>query len=135
MNKIPDSYRAARDAPPLARRHYRRWFFVGMLMVVLTNSAVIPLIFYKVSLRWSFVIFGLWGLSMIVLIFLALRSHKRLVKRLESSEFKLCPKCGYPLTGLTGKTCCPECGVKVDIEKVESDWRRYRSARSLPFRW
>jgi len=127
------SYRAARDAPPLARRHYRRWFIISMLMFVIINSAVVPFIIYKVALRWSFVFFGLWGLSVIILIYLALRSHKRLVKRLESSGFKLCPSCGYPLTGLTGKTCCPECGLELDVEQVESAWRRYRSIRTGPF--
>lgn len=134
MNQKNSSYLAVRDAPHIARRHYKRWIFVSILMFVLINSAVIPFVVYDVDRKWSFVYFGLWGLSMIILIFIALQSHRQLVKRLEASDYKLCPKCGYQLKGLAGKTCCPECGLELDVEEVESQWRRYRAARPMPFR-
>ena len=127
------SYRWWRDAPPLARRHYWRWIIVCLLLLGII-LATLPINLYKVAgVRWSFVFLGLWALSLPVMVYFALESHKRLVKRLESSEFKLCPKCGYPLTGLTGKTCCPECGLQLDVDQVEYAWRRYRSIRTGPF--
>lgn len=126
------SYRWWRDAPPLARRHYWRWIIVCLLLLGII-LATWPINLYKVAGRWSFAFYGLWALSMPVLMYFALESHKRLVKRLQSAGFKLCPSCGYPLTGLTGKTCCPECGLELDVDQVESAWRRYRSIRTGPF--
>ena len=127
------SYRWWRDAPPLARRHYWRWIIVCLLLLGII-LATLPINLYKMAgLRWSLVFYGLWALSMPVLMYFALESHKRLVKRLESAGFKLCPKCGYPLTGLTGKTRCPECGLQLDVDQVEYAWRRYRSIRTGPF--
>ena len=117
------------------RRHYWRGIIVSLLLFAII-LATFPINLSKIAgLGWSFVFLGLCGLSMPVLMYLALRSHKRLVKRLESADFQLCPKCGYPLTGLTGKTCCPECGLELNVGQVESAWRRYRSiTRSGPFR-
>ncbi|MCZ6850635.1 MAG: hypothetical protein O7F17_03245, partial [Planctomycetota bacterium] len=57
---------------------------------------------------------------------------KRMRRRLEAADYMLCPECGYQLTGLSGETACPECGVPCDIEQVVKAWRAYRPKIAAP---
>ena len=93
------SYRWWRDAPPLARRHYWRWIIVCLLLLGII-LATLPINLYKVAgVRWSFVFLGLWALSLPVLVYFALESHKRLVKRLESAGSNSAPSAGIRSRG------------------------------------
>lgn len=124
MNQKPYTLR---DAPPLARHYHRHWYIVGIPLGAI-SIGFFPLLYYVDDLRWLSAYCVLWVLSMVFTLYIGLRSPRRLIQRLKSSDFKLCPKCGYQLTGLTGKICCPECGLQIDIEQMETQWRRYYAA-------
>lgn len=44
-------------------------------------------------------------------------------RALRRSEYRLCPGCGYDLTGLDDKGLCPECGRAYVTAEVQRFWR------------
>ncbi len=52
--------------------------------------------------------------------------EKRLVQRLRADDYKLCPDCGFQLTGHEGLCTCPECGTACDLDEVQAAWRSFR---------
>ncbi len=79
--------------------------------------------------RWTNDLAGVWILPTLGLVYVVQKPHRHrgLVKRLVAADFKLCPECGYRLTGLSDQTDCPECGTACDLEEVEAMWRGFRT--------
>lgn len=116
-----------RQVPQIVRNKLKRFLvyflaglFVVILLMMLSSSPFFMYAAFAYPPSSIFIFFFYW--------------NKRLTQQLKASDFKLCPKCGYQLTGLAGKICCPECGLDLDVEEVESQWRRYCEARSMSFR-
>ena len=126
MNQKPSSYSWWRDAPPLVRRHYRRCLVISVAMCGLIMASSLIDLVELIGPRWTKVFAGVWILSMPVLLYVVLKPYMRLMKRIEAADYKLCPECGYQLTGLSGETACPECGVPCNIEQVVNAWRAFR---------
>ncbi len=147
MDYKSPSTRIEREVPEYARLYYQRLMpcmfvtlFGCMAVLLLANLADWPgrLIVGKGLLALILVpsvySFALILIPQSVWIFVVLKWERRLLERLKAAEYKLCPKCGYPLRGLTGKTSCPECGAACDVENVEADWRAFRPKMINHFR-
>lgn len=117
-----------RDAPQFARHFYLR-----MVLVAVPLAAI----FFAMALLMDAVrrmgLLGLTALMVAVAAILSLvwrvavaRWETRLVQRLRAADCKLCPRCGYDLTGHDGPTNCPECGSVVDLGEVMKVWHSFR---------
>ncbi len=124
----PSSYDWKGEAPPLRRRHRRRYVVIS---VAAMGMMIVPflLIDFDVLIGpgWTAVVSGSFLLSMLVLVYVVQKPYRQLMKRLVAADFKLCPECGYRLTGLSDQTDCPECGTACDLEEVEAMWRGFRT--------
>src|SRR5258708_23381839 len=49
----------------------------------------------------------------------------RLRRRLRAASGRLCPRCGYDLSGLDDAGFCPGCGRGVDLQRGIAKWRRH----------
>ena len=116
----------SRQLPPFVRRQYIRflvYFVVGLAAIGLLIW--LSVVAFPQSSLSSFVMYSAFAYPPISILLLS-RWDKRLTRRLEALEYRLCPACGYQLTGLSGETACPECGVLCDIEQVVNAWRAFR---------
>ena len=115
-----------RQLPPFVRRQYIRflvYFVVGLAAI--GSLMLLSPVAYPESSFSSFLTYSAFAYPPISLLLLLLWD-KRLTRRLKAVDYKLCPECGYQLTGLSGETACPECGVPCDIEQVVKAWRAFR---------
>ena len=114
------------DSPALVKRmHYRLALFLLVLLVILLAMWFLDVRDVVGTTLWSvslFLIVTAFAASM----FLAFLWIRRLVERLDATNYKLCPKCGYQLTGRMGQVTCPECGAPCDMLEVQSVWREFR---------
>ena len=115
-----------RQIPPFVRRRYIRF----LVYAVVGLAAILLLMWFSVaaypqSSFSSFVMYSAFPYPAISFLLVALWD-RRLTRRLKAAEYKLCPECGSHLTGLSGETACPECGVPCDIEQVVNAWRAFR---------
>ncbi len=126
-------YRWWRDAPSFVRRVYWKLIlshvglFAGVIVILVANVQEV------LGLWWSLVVFGTLATILPLSIFVGAQWEKRLMARLEAAAYMLCPKCGHRLTGLTGRTACPECGAACEITKVQDDWRAFHPRILGPF--
>ena len=116
------------DAPRFVRRFYWR-------MIPLLLPLVVALCSVNLWNLGSTDPFGPWPIPpglvvVLVLAFLWASAmnlwEKRLVKRLRAADYKLCPHCGYVLSGHEGAFDCPECGIACDLDKIHAVWRSFR---------
>lgn len=116
-----------RDTPRFARRFYWRTMLVGMPlyaallgMMLLTGSARrMGLVGLGAFCAVAAVLISLWVIAVG-------RWETRLVQRLQAAACKLCPRCGYDLTGHDGLIDCPECGTALDLDEVTKAWQSFR---------
>ena len=73
-------------------------------------------------------IFGAW----LVWSIFPSTAKRRMVKRLEECDYRLCLTCGYRLEDLPLKHVCPECGSTFDIEQVRAAWRHWVQRNRVP---
>ena len=60
----------------------------------------------------------------VLILHLALRRReKRFVERVRGLDYRVCPSCGYLLTGLPDSGKCPECGEDYELQKLRDIWR------------
>ncbi len=125
------------DAPYYTRRVSRRWGFGVMMFLALamalssTWSGVVQswtaglgtTLKVIVTLAASFVPILVLTIVWLVIV---IRWERRTLERLEAADFRLCPKCSYPLKGHTGSINCPECGTHCDVETVQRAWRGFK---------
>ena len=136
MNLPPD--------PELVSRYYRRrlpWMFLmtfgGMTLAVgpwawtdRTRSLTSGLGFAwgtAVSLAAIMLPFAVWFTVVVTW-------ERRLVRRLRTAQYRLCPRCGYSLVARTGSIACPECGRTCEMNDVELLWRAFRPRISGVFK-
>ena len=127
MSPNVTTYRWWRDPSRIVRRFYMRMFLPMLLVAVLSTTAGL----LKLPHIWPIgdampavmigmvVVLTLW-LAAIVL------WEKRLVQKLRAADYKLCPHCGFELTGHEGRINCPECGTACDLNDVQAAWRSFR---------
>ncbi len=115
-----------RQLPPFVRRRYIRflvYFVVGLAAILLVMG--LSIVAYLESSFTTIFVYSAFAYPPISALLLS-RWIQRLTRRLEAADYKLCPECGYQLTGLSGETACPECGVPCNIEQVVNAWRAFR---------
>ena len=121
-----------RELPRFVRRQYIRFlvfFVVGLaaiLLLIWLRGVAYPRSFLSSLLMYS--AFAHPPISVL----LVTLWDKRMTRRLEAADYMLCPECVYQLTGLSGQTACPECGVPCDIEQVMKAWRAFRPKIAAP---
>ncbi len=54
------------------------------------------------------------------------KARRKFVARVADDEYRVCPQCGYLLSGLPDQGKCPECGRGYSIEELERIWRPWR---------
>ncbi len=116
----------SRQLPPFVRRQYIRFLVyavAGLAAILLLIG--LSVVAYPQSSFSSFVMYSTFAYPAISVLLVALWD-KRLTRWLKAVEYRLCPECGSQLTGLSGATACPECGVTCDIEQVVNAWRAFR---------
>ena len=52
-----------------------------------------------------------------------LRSH--LLRRLYKEDFMICPRCLYSLHPVAQNEICPECGLRIEGDKLKLKWVRF----------
>lgn len=124
MSPNVTTYRWWRDPSRIVRRFYMRMFLLPLPVAVLLITALftvpqIGLTTPEVMILGMVVFLSLW-LAAIVL------WEKRLVQKLRAADYKLCPHCGFELTGHEGRINCPECGTACDLNDVQAAWRSFR---------
>jgi len=115
------------DAPQLVRRFYRRMFLLPVAVpVALITAGLLKDHLPRIGLAHMgaivvavAVLMGLWLIAIG-------QWEKRLVQQLRANDYKLCPSCGFQLTGHDGRCMCPECGTACDLDKVQAAWRSFR---------
>ena len=115
-----------RQLPPFVRRQYIRFLVyavVGLAAILLLIG--LSVVAYPQLSSSSFLMYSVFAYPPISVLLVRFW-EKRLTRRLKAVDYKLCPECGYQLTGLSGETACPECGVPCDIEQVVNAWRAFR---------
>ena len=115
-----------RQLPAFVRRRYIRFLVyavVGLAAILLLIG--LSVVAYPQLSSSSFLMYSVFAYAPISGLLVALW-NKRLTRRLKAVDYKLCPECGYQLTGLSGETACPECGVPCNIEQVVKAWRAFR---------
>ena len=121
-----------RQLPRFVRRQYIRFLvylllgFAAILLLIWLSVVAFPQSFFSSLVTYS--AFAYPPISVVLVV----HWDKRLRRRLKAVEYRLCPECGYQLTGLSGQTACPECGVPCDIEQV---WRRAALPTSVLHKW
>ncbi len=118
--------------PRFVRRKYIRFLvyfvvgFAAILLLIWLSVVAFPQSFFSSLLMYSAFAYPPISVLLVTL------WDKRMRRRLEAADYMLCPECGYQLTGLSGETACPECGVPCDIEQVVKAWRAYRPKIAAP---
>lgn len=117
-----------RDAPRFVRRFYWRMIplplplGVALFTAPLLKPGVLPP-------------FGFWSFTAVMFVVVVLAVlwawamslwEKRFVQRLRAAAYRLCPQCGFVLTGHEGSFNCPECGEACDLDKIQAAWRSFR---------
>ncbi len=116
-----------RDAPPLVRRFYRRMFLLPVVVpVALITAGLLQDHLPRIGLATFGAIVAAVAVLMGLWLFAIGQWEKRLVQRLRADDYKLCPRCGFQLTGHEGRCNCPECGTAWDLDEVQATWRSFR---------
>ena len=133
--------------PAFARRRYRQASFLGLVIFFGLMALVQFSPWFQWVMAWTpgysslgaalisgATIMGLWILPGVVWALFVIRWERQLLRRARESDYKLCPFCGYSLTGHRGEVQCPECGKPCDMEHVQREWKLFRPRLSGLFR-
>ena len=119
--------RSWRDAPLLVRRFYRRMFLLPVpVPVALITAGLLKDRLPRVGWASFGAIMFVVAVLMVLWVVVICEWEKRLVQRLRANDYKLCPNCGFQLTGHEGRCHCPECGTACDLDEVQAAWRSFR---------
>jgi len=109
-----------------------RWFLCSIVLAVLL---LLDIGFYQ-TLRSDFKSKISEAIILVLLLAcgsLAIRSRKRLLKHLRSTDAIVCVRCVYPLSDLPVQGQCPECGRLYDHDVTRAAWhhtmRRFNCLR------
>ncbi len=120
-------YRWWRNAPRVAQRFYRRMFLLVLLIEAVPVGALLLMHFRRSAALALLAVMTAVMLALLCPWVLAFGGWEtRLVRRLRVADCKLCPECGFDLTGHDGLVNCPECGAGCDVRKVQAAWRAFR---------
>ena len=61
-----------------------------------------------------------------VAVFAISSDHNRFLRKVRGSRYRICPDCGYSLSGLPDRHACPECGLRYTVEELEQRWRPWQ---------
>jgi len=98
--------------------------FVVILMFLLAVMAkTAGIITFRFGLDVAFLLAELIGLTAFWWFYS--RKRRRLMDRLFASDYGLCLRCAYDLTGLEPSHKCPECGAFYELTEVKTIWSQW----------
>jgi hypothetical protein len=100
-----------------------------LLLVVLANLAVV---FIRPKSLNFFAMIGILWLTQMGACIWGILAERALKRKAASRGYKLCPFCGYDLSGSPETGCCPECGEPYETEDVIDWWRDLGIASPVP---